>query len=172
MLTGTKGKLKIIYVTHWVGRNSNKIHKLSRKLADAQPFNISQKEGQKVFLSISWQLSPPFHNIFNKSLKAQQVSKVWKDAVVILVPKSFSHQSLNDFRPVALTLIVIKTFEKTSAAWNRQENRALTWPYAGIEDATATLLNLLFIHLGENGSMPDFYLLIFPPLLTQSTYIF
>ena len=58
------------------------------------------------------ELAPIFHHIFNKSLQTQHVPKCWKDAVVVPIPKSNCPKVLNDFRPIALTSTVMKTFEK------------------------------------------------------------
>lgn len=50
----------------------------------------------------SWakELIPIFHYIFNKSLQAQHVPKVWKDAVVVPVHKTSCSKILKEFRPV------------------------------------------------------------------------
>lgn len=58
--------------------------------------------------SCAQQLTPAFHNIFNKDLEAQDVSIVWMDAFLVLVPKSSYLKTLNAQRPVGLTPIVIK----------------------------------------------------------------
>ena len=102
----------------------------------------------------SKELAPIFHHIFNKSLQTQHVPKCWKDAVVVPVPKSNCPKVLNDFRPIALTSIVMKTFEKlvkTVVMLRTQPDMdALQFAYRpqrGVEDATATLLNMIFKHL-------------------------
>ena len=93
------------------------------------------------------------------SLQTQHVPKVWKDAVVAPVPKSRGPKTLNDFRPVALTSILMKTLEKlVRAEILRKTEHALDpmqfayRPHRGVEDATVTLFNLLFKHLEGNGS--------------------
>ncbi len=58
------------------------------------------------------QLGPVFYNIFQKSLYLQKIPKLWKEAIVVPVTKTHYPKTLNDFRPVALTLLVIKCFEK------------------------------------------------------------
>lgn len=61
-----------------------------------------------------------FYQIFNKSLQTQHgftltgfptpyVSKCWKVAMVVPVPKANSPKTLNNLRPIPLTYIVIKT---------------------------------------------------------------
>jgi len=98
------------------------------------------------------QLSSIFHDIFNMSLYLQHVPKLWKQAVIIPVPKSNSPKVLNDLRPVALTSLVMKSFEKlVNMEIVRQTEQALDpmqfayRAHRGVEDAT--LLNLLLKHL-------------------------
>lgn len=57
------------------------------------------------------QLGPIFSFIFNMSLSQQKVPSLWKQAVVVPVATS-NPVTLNDFRPVALTSMVMKQFEK------------------------------------------------------------
>ncbi len=56
------------------------------------------------------QNNPVFHCIFNMSLRVQHVPSVWKDAVVVPVPKLGCPKMLNDLRPVALTSVVMTFF--------------------------------------------------------------
>lgn len=89
----------------------------------------------------------------------QHVPRVWKDAVVIPVPKISSPKTLNDFRPIALTSIVMKAFEKLvkseilkSTEQDLDPMQLAYRPNRGVEDATVTLLNFLFKHLEEKGT--------------------
>lgn len=50
--------------------------------------------------------------ILNQSVKMQHVSKVWKNAVVIPFPKTSYPKTFSEFRPITLTSVVMKTFEK------------------------------------------------------------
>lgn len=106
---------------------------------------------------------------------------MWKDALVVPVPKSSSPNTLNDFRPVALKSILIKTLEKlVREEILRKTEHTLNpmqfayRPHRGVEDATVTLLNLLAKHLESNGSHARllFVLFIFHLLLTQSNPMF
>lgn len=104
---------------------------MSDKLKDNQHFHIAQKDVEHAFLAVkekeshspdnicgqllkscAKQLSTVFQNIFNRFLQEQHVPQVWKDAVVVPVPKVRGPKTLNDFRLVALTSILIKTLEK------------------------------------------------------------
>lgn len=83
------------------------------------------------------------------SLYLQHVPKLWKQAIIIPVPKSNSPKVLNDLRPVALTSLVMKSFEKlVKMEIVRQTEQALDpmqfayRAHRGVEDATITLLHL------------------------------
>lgn len=113
----------------------------------------------RLLKSCSKALSPVFHGLYNKSLQKQHVPNLWKDAVVIPVPKCSGPKTINDFRPVALTSVLMKIFEKlVRSEILRQTEHALDplqfayRPHRGVEDATVTLLNLLFRHLDGNGT--------------------
>ena len=58
------------------------------------------------------QLAPIFTQIFNKSLEMCYVPSCFKRSTIIPVPKKPSIKELNDYRPVALTSVVMKTFER------------------------------------------------------------
>ena len=58
------------------------------------------------------QLSPVFTDIFNESLCTQVIPSCFKVSHIVPVPKKPTVMSLNDFRPVALTSVVMKVFER------------------------------------------------------------
>lgn len=66
----------------------------------------------RLLTTCATKLSPVFHKIVIKSLETKHVPRIWKDAVVVLVPKSSCPTTLNDLKPVALTSINIKILEK------------------------------------------------------------
>ncbi|PIK40854.1 hypothetical protein BSL78_22284 [Apostichopus japonicus] len=57
-------------------------------------------------------LATVFTDIFNWSLRLQKVPNSLKEATIIPVPKNNSASSLKDYRPVALTSVIMKSFEK------------------------------------------------------------
>ena len=59
------------------------------------------------------ELTPVLTDIFNWSLRECRVPTCFKSAVIIPVPKKPSITGLNDYRPVALTSVIMKIFEKT-----------------------------------------------------------
>ncbi len=156
---------------------SKEIQELKLELCDNQHFSIKHEDVEKAFYctkvnkshgpdnicgrllkTCAKELSPVFHNIFNRSLEAHHVPRIWKDAVVVPVPKSSRPTTLNDFRPVALTSIVMKIFEKLvrleilkDTESGMDQLQFAYRPKRGVEDATITLLNLLFKHLEGSG---------------------
>ena len=46
------------------------------------------------------------------SLEQRKVPKAWKESIIVPVAKGNSANTLNDFRPVALTSLVMKSFER------------------------------------------------------------
>ena len=58
------------------------------------------------------QLSPVFTYIFNTSLETCHVPACLKASTIIPVPKKPRPTGLNDYRPVALTSVLMKSFER------------------------------------------------------------
>ncbi|XP_051555938.1 uncharacterized protein LOC127442139 [Myxocyprinus asiaticus] len=63
---------------------------------------------QCVFESCANQLTPIFTQIFNRSLEQCEVPCCFKRSIIIPVPKKPKITALNDYRPVALTSVVMK----------------------------------------------------------------
>lgn len=53
-----------------------------------------------------------FTFIFQLSLSQNKVPMIWKESIVVPVAKVSSPKGLNDYRPVALTSLVMKGFEQ------------------------------------------------------------
>ncbi len=66
----------------------------------------------RVLRSCADQLAGLFTSIFNESLATSVVPTSFKKSVIIPVPKNNKPSCLNDYRPVALTSIVMKVFER------------------------------------------------------------
>ena len=58
------------------------------------------------------ELSFIFSYIFNMSLRLHTIPRIWKLSEIIPVPKKPRFQIMNDLRPVALTSIIMKCFER------------------------------------------------------------
>ena len=115
--------------------------------------------GRRVLKSCCSQLSYIFTLIFNWSLRDCIVPEVWKDSVICPVPKNNKPKSLNDYRPVALTSIVMKSFEriilsrllKQTAPFQDTHQFAYK-PNRSTDDATLTLLQHAYTHLEKTKS--------------------
>ncbi len=66
----------------------------------------------RVLRSCADQLAGLFTSIFNESLATSVVPTSFKKSIIIPVPKNNKPSCLNDYRPVALTYIVMKVFER------------------------------------------------------------
>lgn len=83
-----------------------------RKSPDPGPDGI----GGRVLRNCAEQLADIFSFIFSWSLKLHRVPRLWKDSVIVPVPKNKSPTSLNNFRTVALTSLVMwKTISWTQS---------------------------------------------------------
>lgn len=58
------------------------------------------------------QLAGVFTDIFNLSLKQGAVPSCFKSTTIVPIPKKSAVSCLNDYRPVALTPIIMKGFER------------------------------------------------------------
>ncbi len=58
------------------------------------------------------QLAPIFTKIFNRSLELCEVPICFKCSTIIPIPKKSKITGLNDYRPVVLMSVVMKSFEK------------------------------------------------------------
>jgi len=100
------------------------------------------------------QLCNIFQCIFNLSLLQQRVPRSWKHSIIVPIAKCCPPKSLNDFRPVALTSLVMKSFEKIikEAVLLQVGDQLDPLQFAyrsgrGVEDAVITLLHFIFSHL-------------------------
>lgn len=78
---------------------------------------------------------------------------LWKQSIVVPVTNNRNPSSSNDFRPAALTSLVMKQFEKLIKAELVSKTESLLDPLQfayragrGVQDATVTLLDLLLKH--------------------------
>ena len=101
-----------------------------------------------------------FHLIYNKSLKLGRVPNLWKTSTIIPVPKKANASELNDYRPVALTPVVMKSFERIvlnkllSVVGPSLDKYQFAYKkHRGVEDATITVLNAIDEHLDKQGNM-------------------
>ena len=100
------------------------------------------------------QVGPIFNFIFQLSLSQQRVPSLWKRSIVVPVAKGPRPKGLNDFRPVALTSLIMKSFERLVKEELLTKTECFLDPLQfayrakrGVSDATITILNLLLKHL-------------------------
>ena len=108
--------------------------------------------------SYAAQLGKIFTLIFQLFLDSHVMLRAWKTSTIIPVPKKATPLQLNDYRPVALTPIIAKWFEKVASKHMKFDVDQLD-PFqfayktsSGVEDASLTLLNLIKQHLEKAKS--------------------
>ena len=105
------------------------------------------------------QLAGVFTKIFNQSLSQAVVPPCMKTSTIIPVPKKTNISCLNDYRPVALTPIITKCFEKLirthiSSAFppGFDPHQFAYRANRSTEDAIATALHSTVSHLEQQGN--------------------
>ena len=113
----------------------------------------------RVLRSCCSYLSFIFSQLFSWSLKDCIVPSIWKKSIISPIPKNRSPSSLNDFRPVALTPIVMKCFERLVLKKLLSQTQEFLDPFQfayrpkrSTDDATLTLLHNCYSHLDKPGS--------------------
>ena len=119
------------------------------------PYNVSPA----TLRSCSDQLAPVFTALFNKSLEQCHVPRCFKTSTIVPVPKKPSIASLNDYRPVALTSVVMKVFERLvlrslKAATDHQldPHQFAYRANRSVDDAVALALHHILQHLESSGT--------------------
>ena len=107
----------------------------------------------------SLELCDIFHILFNESVFSAEIPYVWKPAIIIPVSKISKPVELNDYRPVALTAVVMKCLECIVLGRLMQvvspKMDGLQFEYRknrSVDDATLTMLNKIYQHLDKQGS--------------------
>ena len=105
------------------------------------------------------QLAPIFTRIFNRSLELCEVPSCFKRSTIIPVPKKPSITGLNDYRPVALTSVVMKSFERLVLSHLKVITGPLLDPLQfayranrSVEDAVNMGLHYILQHLDSPGT--------------------
>ncbi|XP_073669588.1 uncharacterized protein [Paramisgurnus dabryanus] len=110
----------------------------------------------RVLKECAYQLADVFADIFNMSLATSTVPTCFKTATIIPVPKQSHVSTLNDYRPVALTPIVAKCFErlvmkhvKSVLPINLDQHQYAYRENRSTEDAIVTVLHKALTHLDK-----------------------
>ncbi len=105
------------------------------------------------------QLAPIFTKIFNRSLELCEVPSCFKRSTIIPIPKKSKITGLNDYRPVALTSVVMKSFENLVLAHLKDITGPLLDPLQfayranrSVDDAVNMGLHYVLQHLDRPGA--------------------
>ncbi|KAL0152967.1 hypothetical protein M9458_051720 [Cirrhinus mrigala] len=105
------------------------------------------------------QLAPILSQIFNRSLELCEVPSCFKCSTIIPVPKKPKITGLNDYRPVALTSVVMKSFEKLVLAYLKNITGPLLDPLQfayranrSVDDAVNMGPHFILQHLDKAGN--------------------
>ncbi|KAI2664123.1 RNA-directed DNA polymerase from mobile element jockey [Labeo rohita] len=108
----------------------------------------------KVLKCCAMELSSIFHSIFWESYRTAIIPTLWKTSTITPVPKKPHPSEPNQYRPVALTPIVMKCMEKIilqlilpTVSTQLDSYQFAYRPKRGTEDAVACLLHSLLHHL-------------------------
>ena len=105
------------------------------------------------------QLCQVFSALFTWSLKDGIVPGLWKTSMICPIPKNNSPSDLSDYRPIAITSVVMKCFEKIVLHHLLDLTKGMQDPFQfaykpnrSIEDAILTLLHNTFLHTNNPKS--------------------
>ncbi len=105
------------------------------------------------------ELSPVFTDIFNTSLESCRVPACFKSSTIVPVPKKPQIAGLNDYRPVALTSVVMKSFERLVLPHLKSFTSSLLDPLQfayranrSVDDAINLALHFILQHLDSPGT--------------------
>uniref|UniRef100_A0AAV2KND4 Reverse transcriptase domain-containing protein n=1 Tax=Knipowitschia caucasica TaxID=637954 RepID=A0AAV2KND4_KNICA len=105
------------------------------------------------------ELTPVFTDIFNSSLQSCHVPACFKSSIIVPVPKKPRITGLNDYRPVALTSVVMKSFERLVLSHLKSLTSPLLDPLQfayranrSVDDAINLALHHILQHLDSPGT--------------------
>lgn len=75
------------------------------------------------------ELTPAWSPLYQLSVDTGEIPRLWTSAIIIPIPKKSCLQENSDFRPVALTSAVMKSFECIMVRKVRDEVQDLLDPY-------------------------------------------
>ena len=108
----------------------------------------------KVLKECAEQLAGIFTYIFNMSFACTSIPSIWKTSKIIPIPKKTKVMCMNDLRPVALTSVLMKCFEKLVLFHLNSQFRPHSDPFQfayqpkrSVDDAILTFTNNIYRHL-------------------------
>ena len=109
--------------------------------------------------TFSQELTPAWTPLFQRSVDSGSIPAIWKEAVIIPVAKNSCPKENNDFRPVALTSIVMKSLERIMVRTLCAEVEHLLDPHQfaynrgrGTDDALNSTTHLILKHLEDRSA--------------------
>lgn len=110
------------------------------------------------------QLSGPLTALFNRSLSEMEVPLLFKESTIIPIPKKKVISGLNDYRPVALTPIIMKVFESLVLQFIKQalpadidQSQFAYRQNRSTEDAVSLCLHRVLEHLEPKSRANNHY---------------
>ena len=105
------------------------------------------------------QLCTVFTDIFNSSLEQCRVPMCFKTLMIIPIPKMSKVSTMNDYRPVTLTSVVMKVFERIVLRYLKSVTAGIMDPLQfayqtnrSVDDAVALALHYMLAHLERPGT--------------------
>ena len=94
------------------------VENIEERLQQINPNKATGPDGieGRLLKECAAQMAPTLHGIYRKSLDEGEVPMVWKEAEIVPIHKGGSKAVMANFRPVALTSVVSKVFEKIICA--------------------------------------------------------
>ncbi len=130
----------------------NQINFYFKHICSAGPYGISPH----IVKCCADELTPAWLLIFQKSLDSGIVPSLWKRTLIIPIPKIARPLEKNDFRPVALTSVIMKCFEKCVVSMLKAEVASNLDPLQsayrqgrGTEDAINSFMHLILKDLED-----------------------
>ena len=136
-------------------------HDVRRTLQHINPKKATGPDGVpgRVLKHCAAELTAVLTDLFNTSLLQASVPTCLKTATIIPVPKQSAIRSLNDYRPVALTPVVMKCFErlvlghlKNSIPPSLDNHQFAYRANRSTEDAVSLALHSTLTHLDQRDS--------------------
>ncbi|KAL2103161.1 hypothetical protein ACEWY4_000029 [Coilia grayii] len=109
-----------------------------------------------ILKTFAWELAPVWQPIFQQSLDTHHIPLAWKTSHIKPIPKKKCPKEYNDYRPIALTSVIMKSLEKIIVQHLNRQMGGLQDPYQfaykqgrSTEDAVVALTHIISKHLDK-----------------------